>query len=752
MSKNDYYPFRPTASRSNRLSLGIGPAVLPRPSSTRILVAPTADSGPVPRPHTLHSHTLSAPLESIARQASANPSLTSYSPFSWLGRKLADRRHKNAVQASIEAIARELARPMETMNMTAITHDVEMEDVRASQASESPRDPGGMHPLFDNGSVSGAREQYPLPIGISLECRVPNEDGTVDDDCDFQTRLHDLKGYSLPRLKELGKLLNIPYSNKKRDVLRGVFIDFSGLGQTGWKERYARPNVRSHRGSKKRPSRKETQAKQQLRAKQVATTTRPGLRPDNRINDDLEAMEKAIDYGVMLAMLDPLSDDEFELNDARPESDVMDHYTHTSTQESLSGSVPVTTEAPSPGQAGQAPLMSETTEQSLDNAAPRAAEVQLTLAWHPGSAGTIALVLHGRAADHIDSGEFTCTNFEETMSMAMSLVERLGITDSRYDDIRAIILSSPRASSSTTRSSSASISSASEYPRIRGSPAAYPHVLSASPLGSMHALSASISSSRSGTTGSLYSVSAAATIGSSSTLSSTASSSRQQGNRTSQPSVSVPSSSSVTAHDAAAAAKAAAAAAKAAAKLERKFNKQRTITLYGTVVEYTFNQLPRQIPAVYFSDNVDALVKAYGPEDRYEVDYDTQLIPITLNGMKVPLRKWSTLYGGHPDYGNVRHRLDEFGLVVEEYRRFATPEAFWATHKTYTAALEESRKRRMAEVEVLAERVMTTQGSDLEAKGAHNIAKKYLTLARLGALPHPDTQLHEDIKDFYERY
>lgn len=99
-----------------------------------------------------------------------------------------------------------------------------------------------------------------------------------------------------------------------------------------------------------------------------------------------------------------------------------------------------------------------------------------------------------------------------------------------------------------------------------------------------------------------------------------------------------------------------------------------------------------------------------------------------------------------------RHLPVSQQLVVEEYRRFATPEAFWATHKTYTAALEESRKRRMAEVEVLAERVMTTQGSDLEAKGAHNIAKKYLTLARLGALPHPDTQLHEDIKDFYDRY
>ncbi|KAL1714780.1 hypothetical protein EV715DRAFT_266425 [Schizophyllum commune] len=179
-----------------------------------------------------------------------------------------------------------------------------------------------------------------------------------------------------------------------------------------------------------------------------------------------------------------------------------------------------------------------------------------------------------------------------------------------------------------------------------------------------------------------------------------------------------------------------------------KWKLERSITLRGTVHKII---VPHKIPAMYFSDDIDGLDKCWGPEDRFE-GFGARRNLCLLNNLEVPLNRWREVFIGHPGYGKLKKKLDEYGLVVEEYRRFATYDEFWAAHGGYTGALLAARKRRAAEVTALSERVIASQGTTLGATGSHNIAKRYLKLAKAGKLPRAlDHQLWEDITEFYKR-
>ncbi|KAL1690553.1 hypothetical protein GGG16DRAFT_114024 [Schizophyllum commune] len=324
-----------------------------------------------------------------------------------------------------------------------MVQDVLMGDSRVSVAGavEVPA------PTVSLGSSRGSRRAIvnaaqivcPLPAGITLEHRVRKPDGTVDDECDFQVINHKLALYNLQHLKELSKHLNLPFS-KNKTPLYDALVELSNRGQEGWKAKYGRPKLNSHKGpATAKPSRP---LKSHQRLEDMELPTQPGLRPDNRIVADLETMENAVAYGVALAVTDPQSDDEFD--SPRPDSGVVDHFLETRST-STSESIPVTIQVPTT----PCPLMASS-------------EVCLT------------------------------ASFSRKLDDIMTTIQDGGfqISDSGLSHIRDTIVTVTKSSVATAASSTSPCGSlVASSAQIRGAPASYAQILRTPSHGSTRSLS-----------------------------------------------------------------------------------------------------------------------------------------------------------------------------------------------------------------------------------------------------------------------
>ncbi|KAL1699973.1 hypothetical protein EV121DRAFT_295660 [Schizophyllum commune] len=625
------------APRSGALGLGLA---RPPSTATRLVVhdpdSASASAAPAAPPH--------PPFCSYSYYYEGQPaSLSSSSllyPVTWLRHKWSDYHHKQAVRRTVEAHALDISRPMPPPpNIVSVAQDVPMEGVEDE----------------DSGP-------HVLPTGFTIDHRVKNADGTVDENADFVTITYHLESLSSARLKEICKDLNLPHSYSKKPLIKQL-KQHSKKGQVGWKEFYAKPRTRSHRGPTSDKPRRETLSARRQRAKQLETG--PGLRPDDRLIDDLESLQNAVNYGIALAMTDPNSDDEAE--SARPESGLIDPSMGTSSLGSSLDSVAQAAGAPTPPPS----VASSLSPPDIDN--------------------------------------------------IVSLMRALGIHGSSLGHIRDEIVAEATAA---FRSPLASVRMSSEDLHVRDSPALSPRLLSASLHGSSRSVSASIESVPSN----VYST--AATGGGSSIRSS---------------SCSVMSTSSANSESTSSLVSSARSARESASS-----DKTRSIFAFGEVRTFKLSSLPVKIPALYFADDIATLNDVWGPEDLFR-GYTLRRIGWTLNGLELPLNRWREVFRGHPGYRQLKGRLDEFELVVDEYRRFATPAEFWAVRGGYTNALVHSRQQRAAAAAILAHRVIHSQGSDLGASNDHNIAKRYLRRAKENDLPRAvDAQLLMDIKAFYK--
>ncbi|KAL1750746.1 hypothetical protein FB107DRAFT_279346 [Schizophyllum commune] len=96
-----------------------------------------------------------------------------------------------------------------------------------------------------------------LPTGFTIEHHVKNADGTVVENADFVTDTCHLESLFGARLKEICKDLNLPHSYSKKPLIKQL-KQHSKKGQVGWKEFYAKPRTRSHRGPTPDKPRRET--------------------------------------------------------------------------------------------------------------------------------------------------------------------------------------------------------------------------------------------------------------------------------------------------------------------------------------------------------------------------------------------------------------------------------------------------------------------------------------------------------------
>ncbi|KAL1675034.1 hypothetical protein EV122DRAFT_254092 [Schizophyllum commune] len=579
-----------------------------------------------------------------------------------------------------------------------------------------------------------ASKLYPLPKGLTDDCRVPNEHGVVDAQGDFMVELHSLNTLQREPLVDICRILldgrTLPdgpvkitkrlSKPKAREMLKWL----SEGGQARWKEVAKPNNVRSHKGPRSSAANRKKKPSEIMREDMLVEqpSQQLGTRPDLRIAADLALMDQAIIHGCALARKDPKLDPAgrpitqaagrpIAQARARPSSEFVDPSIMLSSPTNTVASSGLTSLAKpiSHADALEALRMHGYTEEMI-------AEIKVM----PGR-------LHS-PAENAMSVEATTEVLSWEQEQETGNVQPDAATANsggRHDGWPYPPTSSCSAPASTSMrpysrlpssSSLATQSSASEYSlgsldhsmrelRMDTPPAAQIRSVSSSSSASASSSVVSHSSSLLETTARMPSSTHAVFPGS----------------------TAIPGSMDI-------------------------MFMPRTLKLRnGEILTFCHNDLPKTLQFLSFANCIAFLNAVWGPTWAQFKGYTTDQIRFVLLGHAIPLAMWLDVYEGHPHRKELRGRLDVFQAVVAAYRQYESEEefkqAFPVAQRRYTDAQKAGRQWRNEMATAFAARVKAAIGHTFTLQSPYAILRKYAQQGHLQ--PNFDAQLLQEINDFH---